>query len=89
MSFLPFTLSHVRPAFDGGVKMQRIILAVFILGFVVSSAFAQGAGQVNGVVADTGGGVIPGVTVIAVEKGGAVVSWRPTVGTSADACSRL
>jgi len=49
--------------------MQRVILAVFILGLVVSSAFAQGAGQVNGVVADTGGGVIPGVTVIAVATG--------------------
>ncbi|HET9467691.1 MAG TPA: carboxypeptidase-like regulatory domain-containing protein, partial [Vicinamibacterales bacterium] len=33
----------------------------------VSSAFAQATGQINGVVADNSGGVVPGVTVTAVE----------------------
>ena len=35
----------------------------------VSSAFAQATGQINGVVADNSGGVVPGVTVFAVESG--------------------
>ena len=34
-----------------------------------SSAFAQATGQINGVVSDNSGGVVPGVTVFAVESG--------------------
>jgi hypothetical protein len=49
--------------------MRRAVLTVFILGFFVSNGFAQQTGQINGVVADSSGGVIPGVTVIAVESG--------------------
>lgn len=49
--------------------MRRVVLTIFILGLFVGSAFAQGAGQLNGMVADSSGGVIPGVTVFAVESG--------------------
>jgi hypothetical protein len=43
-----------------------------VLGLCAGNAFAQGAGQINGVVADSSGGVIPGVTVTAVEAGTAI-----------------
>ncbi|MEO5739533.1 MAG: carboxypeptidase-like regulatory domain-containing protein, partial [Vicinamibacterales bacterium] len=49
--------------------MRRVLLTILVLGLFVSSAFAQGAGQINGVVADNSGGVVPGVTVFAVESG--------------------
>ena len=49
--------------------MRRVALTVLISGLLASNAFAQGAGQINGVVADSSGGVIPGVTVFAVEGG--------------------
>ena len=49
--------------------MRRVLLTVLVLGLSVSSAFAQATGQINGVVADNSGGVVPGVTVIAVESG--------------------
>ncbi len=38
-----------------------------VLTLVVSPAFAQ-QGQINGVVTDSSGGVVPGVTVTAVEQ---------------------
>jgi hypothetical protein len=47
--------------------MRRISLTVFLLCFVVGTAFAQQAGQINGVVTDSSGGVVPGVTVTATE----------------------
>jgi hypothetical protein len=49
--------------------MRRVLLIVLLLGLSVSSAFAQATGQINGVVADNSGGVVPGVTVTAVEAG--------------------
>ena len=49
--------------------MRRVLLLVLILGLSASSAFAQATGQINGVVADNSGGVVPGVTVTAVEAG--------------------
>jgi hypothetical protein len=49
--------------------MRRVLLIVLVLGLSVSSAFAQATGQINGVVADNSGGVVPGVTVTAVESG--------------------
>src|SRR5687767_9287232 len=52
-----------------GVQMRRVLFTVFILSLFVSNAFAQGTGQINGVVADNSGGVVPGVTVTAVEAG--------------------
>src|SRR5688500_11486958 len=72
--------------------MRRVLLIVLVLGLSVSSAFAQATGQINGVVADNSGGVVPGVTVTAVESGTGVsretvtaangryqfVSMRPT-----------
>ena len=52
-----------------GVQMRRVLLTILVLGLSVSSAFAQATGQINGVVADNSGGVVPGVTVFAVESG--------------------
>ena len=49
--------------------MRRIFLTIFVLGFTAGRAFAQEAGQINGVIADSSGGVIPGVTVTAIESG--------------------
>jgi len=49
--------------------MRRAVLTVFVLGLLVSSAYAQATGQINGVVSDNTGGVVPGVTVTAVESG--------------------
>jgi hypothetical protein len=49
--------------------MRRVILLALVLGLFVGHVYAQEAGQINGVVADSSGGVIPGVTVFAVESG--------------------
>ena len=49
--------------------MRRVLLTVLVLALSVSSAFAQATGQISGVVADNSGGVVPGVTVFAVESG--------------------
>ena len=49
--------------------MRRVLLVLFVLGLSASNAFAQATGQINGVVSDNSGGVIPGVTVFAVESG--------------------
>ena len=49
--------------------MRRVVFTVLVLGLLVGSVFAQEAGQINGTVADSSGGVIPGVTVSAVESG--------------------
>src|SRR5262245_39767502 len=49
--------------------MRRILLTLLVFGVVVGRAHAQEVGQINGVVADSSGGVIPGVTVTAVESG--------------------
>src|SRR5688572_16835927 len=48
--------------------MRRSLLATaFLIALGVSPAFAQ-QGQINGVVTDSSGGVVPGVTVTAVEQ---------------------
>jgi hypothetical protein len=52
--------------------MRRVLFTVLIFGSFVSSAFAQATGQINGVVTDNSGGVVPGVTVTAVESATAV-----------------
>jgi len=49
--------------------MRRAILTILILGLCASSAFAQATGQIGGAVSDNTGGVVPGVTVTAVESG--------------------
>src|SRR5687768_4279005 len=49
--------------------MRRVLLTALVLALSVSSAFAQATGQISGVVADNSGGVVPGVTVFAVESG--------------------
>src|SRR5688500_20187317 len=46
--------------------MRRLALVAAILATLVSPAFAQ-QGQINGVITDSSGGVVPGVTVTAVE----------------------
>lgn len=56
--------------------MRRILLAVCLIGLFVSPAFAQ-QGQINGLVTDTSGGVIPGATVTATETGTSIA--RTTV----------
>jgi len=48
--------------------MRRAVLSVLLSGLLAGTAFAQGAGQITGVVSDNSGGVIPGVTVVAVES---------------------
>ena len=50
--------------------MRRVLLLVLVLGLSVTSAFAQATGQINGVVSDNSGGVVPGVTVYAVDARG-------------------
>ncbi len=47
--------------------MQRTVLAICLCLAFAGSAFAQQTGQINGVVSDNTGGVMPGVTVRAVE----------------------
>src|SRR5215212_4502736 len=46
--------------------MRRIFFAACVLVLAASSAFAQ-TGQINGTVTDNSGGVVPGVTVKALE----------------------
>lgn len=48
--------------------MRRIFLAVCLVSLVAAPAFAQ-TGQINGVITDNSGGVLPGVTVKATEAG--------------------
>src|SRR2546427_4641861 len=47
--------------------MIRRILATLFLALLVASAALAQTGQINGVVADNTGGVVPGATVKAVE----------------------
>jgi parvulin-like peptidyl-prolyl isomerase len=47
--------------------MRIIVLVAAILAALTSPAFAQ-QGQINGVITDSSGGVVPGVTVTAVES---------------------
>ena len=46
--------------------MRLVVLAAAVFAALVSPAFAQ-QGQINGVITDSSGGVVPGVTVTAVE----------------------
>lgn len=61
-------------------RVLRVSAVVFACGLMLSSsAWAQGAGGIAGVVRDTSGGVLPGVTVEAaspalIEKVRTVVS---------------
>jgi carboxypeptidase family protein len=48
--------------------MRRLLLTLSVVGLISSSAFAQGTGQINGVVTDNSGGVVPGATVTAIES---------------------
>ncbi|RPI48604.1 MAG: carboxypeptidase regulatory-like domain-containing protein, partial [Acidobacteria bacterium] len=60
--------------------MRRVVLTVLVLGLCASSAFAQATGQINGVVSDNTGGVVPGVTVTAVEGGTGIARETVTGG---------
>src|SRR5262245_25097154 len=48
--------------------MRRLILTLSVLLLIVSTAFAQSTGQINGALTDSTGGVIPGATVAAIES---------------------
>jgi hypothetical protein len=48
--------------------MRLFILAAAIVVALTGPAFAQGQGQINGVVTDSSGAVVPGVAVTAVEQ---------------------
>src|SRR5688572_9676046 len=52
--------------FTGILGSRRILATLLLLLLVASPALAQ-TGQINGVVSDNSGGVLPGVTVKAVE----------------------
>ena len=47
--------------------MRYVLLSAIVLSFLSTPAFAQ-QGQINGVVTDSSGGVVPGVNVTAVEE---------------------
>jgi hypothetical protein len=48
--------------------MRQVLFAIaIVLTLVVSPAFAQ-QGQINGVITDSSGGVVPGATVTATEQ---------------------
>jgi hypothetical protein len=47
--------------------MRRVLFAICCAALFASPAFAQQTGQINGVVTDNTGGVVPGATVKAVE----------------------
>ena len=49
---------------------RQIVLAIFLIGLLVSHAFGQQqAGQISGVVTDSTGAVTPGAKVTAIEVG--------------------
>lgn len=58
---------------------RRLAVAVLIVAAICTSAFAQG-GSVRGEVTDSSGGVLPGVTVIAIATDGSVVAQTVTDG---------
>ena len=48
---------------------DRVLLAIaIVITLVPSPAFAQATGQINGVVTDSSGAVVPGATVTAIEQ---------------------
>src|SRR5512132_767142 len=47
--------------------MRNVFLAVFLIGLFSSNTLAQ-QGQINGVITDISGGVVPGVSVTAIEQ---------------------
>src|SRR5258706_8958757 len=49
------------------VRVPRVLLGLFALLLVSTSAWAQATAQINGSVADSSGAVLPGVTVVAVQ----------------------
>ena len=48
--------------------MRRAALTIIVLTLFLGNAFAQGTGQINGALTDSSGGVLPGVTVAAIES---------------------
>ena len=61
--------------------IQRTLLAVFLVCLALTSASAQQAGQINGVVSDTSGGAVPGVTITATEV---TTNFQQTTVTGSD-----
>src|SRR5437773_10665517 len=50
-----------------GVKMRRLLFVLCCAVAFATPAFGQQTGQINGVITDNTGGVVPGATVKAVE----------------------
>ena len=48
-------------------RVLRVFLGVLVLLVATSDAWAQATAQINGTVADSSGGVLPGVTVTAIQ----------------------
>ena len=48
-------------------RVLRVFLGVIVLLVATTNAWAQATAQINGTVADSSGGVLPGVTVIAIQ----------------------
>ena len=48
-------------------RVLRVLLGVLLLSLAATNAWAQATAQINGTVADNSGGVLPGVTVIAIQ----------------------
>ena len=49
------------------IRLLRALTGVLVLLFATTDAWAQATAQINGTVADSSGGVLPGVTVIAIQ----------------------
>jgi hypothetical protein len=48
-------------------RVLRIVFGSVLVLLVAASAWAQATAQINGTVADTSGGVLPGATVTAIQ----------------------
>ena len=53
--------------------LRRLVVSIALLALAAGSAFAQGASttSISGTVVDSGGGVIPGATVLVTNDAGA------------------
>src|SRR5918999_1803612 len=49
------------------IRVSRALLVGIVLLSAATSAWAQATAQINGTVADSSGGVLPGVTVVAIQ----------------------
>ena len=66
--------------------MRLFMLTAAVLAALVSPVFAQATGQINGVVTDSSGAVVPGATVTAIEQ---QTGKDPRAGPDIGDCGRL